>query len=367
MAKLRAIDPLADAKTAPLAVTKLVLNPAAARNAKLGAYEALSEFPREILACTNLVELEIFRGIDYRTARIPDELGELRHLKRLSLGGMGFSTLPDSIGELGELESLALAYADQLQALPASIGRCRRLGSISLAYAGVTALPESIGELAALRELNASNTKLATVPASLWRATELQSLILPDTIGALPRGIAALAKLEQLELSPAALASIAGELAELRALQELRVRGKADALSSLATVCARSISIAYLGLRELPMLPESVEALDVSGNQLSSVIALTALAKLRELDFGGNRVPIDEARTINNVMKLPPGKRNSAPTISAKSNPVKLARLGDVCAINAALDMIVGAPNVIAKWRGTGDSAKTATGNARST
>jgi hypothetical protein len=50
-------------------------------------------FPRELLACKNLVSLELFRGIAYDgDGTIPAEIGTLSKLERLSLGGLTFTT-----------------------------------------------------------------------------------------------------------------------------------------------------------------------------------------------------------------------------------------------------------------------------------
>ena len=82
-------------------------------------YDPLPEFPVELLACKNLVELEIFRGIVDGT--IPKELGALSKLTSLSLGGLDTKKLPEELGGLARLESLELSYVGSLAALPESI------------------------------------------------------------------------------------------------------------------------------------------------------------------------------------------------------------------------------------------------------
>src|SRR5687767_1377121 len=117
--KVKTADPLAPVRTNPTKVTTLELNPAGSRNAGKGWFDPLPVFPPEILDCKNLVELEIYRGIEDGT--IPDGIGKLTKLTSLNLGGLSTTRLPESIGKLTKLESLSLAYMDALHELPASI------------------------------------------------------------------------------------------------------------------------------------------------------------------------------------------------------------------------------------------------------
>jgi hypothetical protein len=71
MKRGKAIDPLADVRRCPTKVKRVRLHPAAALDDGEGVYEELPRFPRELLACRNLVDLVIFRGIV--DGRIPRE------------------------------------------------------------------------------------------------------------------------------------------------------------------------------------------------------------------------------------------------------------------------------------------------------
>ena len=87
------VDPLSEVKASPAKVTALMLNPSASRNQGQGLYEPLVSFPTEIFACRNLVDFELFRGIT--TGTIPKEIGTLKKLKKLTIGGLPTKELPE--------------------------------------------------------------------------------------------------------------------------------------------------------------------------------------------------------------------------------------------------------------------------------
>jgi len=94
----------------------------------------LDEFPQEIFAKKNVTDIDLFRGISWEHPTIPKEIGKLKGLRRLTLGGNGFTQLPDEIGQLGNLEVLALDYCERLRSLPRAIGKMRSLRELSLGY-----------------------------------------------------------------------------------------------------------------------------------------------------------------------------------------------------------------------------------------
>ena len=75
---------------------------------------------------------------------IPDAIGTLLDLKRLSLDRCGIDALPDSIANLTNLEYLSLKETN------------------------VSSLPEDIGNLAKLKTLNISGTKISQLPSSIY-------------------------------------------------------------------------------------------------------------------------------------------------------------------------------------------------------
>lgn len=126
MAKLKPKDPLAEVRANPAKVKRFDLNPADARNHGF-LVEPLTAFPEELLACKALESLAIFRGIR-GPVTIPDRIGELGALKKLSLGGLALKALPESIGKLKNLTDLSLDYDEQLarRGRPEALSRVHR-------------------------------------------------------------------------------------------------------------------------------------------------------------------------------------------------------------------------------------------------
>lgn len=318
MANKNSYDPLAQARRKPKLVKTLAVNPAGARNAGLGLFEPYPAFPKEILACKNLEQLEIFRGIDWNgDATIPKGIGTLKKLTKLELGGIACVSLPAEVGKLAKLESLSLSYATELRSLPAELGKLRALRELSCCYCeSLVELPPEIGKLRKLRSLDLRNTNLHTVPKELWQCKALEALYLPDSIRRLPKGIGGLRKLARLSLSAAAAAHVASELPKLPKLSSLHMSGKASVLPAQIGKLPKlvELDLAYIGLTALPPLTlGKLAKLAIAGNQITSVKPLLAqLPKLVELDYLDNPVDTKERREVDKLMKLPPAKRKRA-------------------------------------------------------
>lgn len=333
----------------------------------------LPAFPREVLEAKKVRSLDLFRAIRFDgDATIPAGIGQLRTLRSLTLGGLAFESLPDSIGDLADLEELALDYCGA-KTLPATIGKLGSLRELSLGYAeSLTALPPEIGQLAKLEKLAFTNTPVTSVPVELWNATRLKELALPQGVTSLPPGIGALASLESLHLSPAALASIAEELPKLQSLKVLStsVSGEAgtlpDEIGSL--VGLEELAASFNKLKRLPsslVNLKELHTLDVAGNELTELAwLLTELPKLKDLDYSDNRLPPEEKRLVQSLMKLPPSKRAKVDTAAPGAKKKKAGApaipaepLGRVASINAYLAMVVADAKIAKSWGGTGDGS----------
>ena len=132
---------------------------------------------------------------------LPENIGELQNLQKLSLGGNQLTALPESIGGLENLQMLFL-YANQLTALPESIGKLRSLQTLYLYSNQLRWLPESIDKLYNLQELDLSSNQLTALPESIGKLYNLQELDLSSNqLTALPESIGKLENLKMLHLS----------------------------------------------------------------------------------------------------------------------------------------------------------------------
>lgn len=171
--KLKPKDPLASVRKDPSKVKTLVFNPAHLRNRGFDS-PALPVFPIEILACKNLVSLEIFRGIAGRDQSFPKDFGRLTSLEKLSIGGLTLNVLPDSIGKLTKLKTLELNYLDQLVSLPDSIGDLKSLETLSIYDAPNLRLPRTIAKLTKLKKLRLR--EIRSIPDELFDLPNLETL-----------------------------------------------------------------------------------------------------------------------------------------------------------------------------------------------
>jgi len=96
---------------------------------------------------------------------IPASFGNLSNLKNLSLHCEKLTTLPESFCKLKKLETLHLDTFE-LKKLPAAFGNLRALKSIEIFSGALTALPESMGRLKNLKSLNIDTFNVKKLPPS---------------------------------------------------------------------------------------------------------------------------------------------------------------------------------------------------------
>jgi len=135
---------------------------------------------------------------------LPDEIGDLDNLNKLTLIESSISSLPNSIGQLQNLRDLDLSFTDELKSLPDEIGNMADLNKLNLLYSSISSLPNSIGQLKHLTYLDLASTK------------ELKSL--PDDIGYMTNLI-------QLNLSESCVSSLPSSIGQLRNLRGISLDG----------------------------------------------------------------------------------------------------------------------------------------------
>lgn len=271
---------------------------------------------------------------DYKiSGNLPNELGNLRELKRLIITGGSISqNVPTTITSLRKLEEIKITYKEgsaswdipeivsnmkslrildvaylkiapaffknlykvqsletiRLQsfdgALPEGISELANLKELSLGYTGLSSLPQDFGNLANLEILNLSSCiKLTSLGENLGQLTKLQSLNLSyvNKITALPESIGQLQSLTSLNLSAcSALESLPESLANLKGLTTLRLYG-CSKLKQLPSQLGNLKELADFDLTNctsLTSLPESFGNLTkLTKLQLTWCSALTTL------------------------------------------------------------------------------------------
>ena len=122
------------------------------------------------------------------TGRIPPELGDLRHLRRLDLSGNNLTgVIPPELGNLANLEVLWLQHNELEGTIPAGLGGLARLEQLWLSHNDLWgSLPEELGQLSRLRWLLVSSNDLSgPLPLSL-PGTPIEVLGYGDTVICVP-------------------------------------------------------------------------------------------------------------------------------------------------------------------------------------
>ena len=190
--------------------------------------------------------------------KIPESIGKLTSLRRLSLYSTQIRELPESIENLTSLLSLYLSHT-QIRELPESIGKLTSLQSLNLESTQISALPESIGNLTSLRSLYLNSTQISALPESTGNLTSLQSLYLSSTqISALPESIENLTSLQSLYLRHTQISALPESIGNLTSLQSLdlsftQIRELPESIGNLTSLQWLNLDSTQIG-----ELPESV-------------------------------------------------------------------------------------------------------------
>ena len=96
--------------------------------------------------CTNGYVTELDLSYNNLSGAIPPDIGQLRSLESLGLGGNDLTSLPPEIGQLRNLESLDLRY-NRLASLPPELGRLQSLRWLFLSGNPLTSLPPEICQM----------------------------------------------------------------------------------------------------------------------------------------------------------------------------------------------------------------------------
>lgn len=109
----------------------------------------ISSLPDSICLLKNLEELFLRRN---SLISLPEDIGNLTNIKRLTLEGNKLTKLPESIVNLQKLTELDIDF-NNLVCLPKEIGSMTNLETLSAKNNSLTELPDSIGKLTNLKKL----------------------------------------------------------------------------------------------------------------------------------------------------------------------------------------------------------------------
>lgn len=127
-----------------------------------------------------LKQLEEFNAYGCHMVALPEEFSELTNLKIVNLNQNSFSIFPEQILRLEQLESLAINFA--FDVLPDEICNLTHLKYLYLPEANISYLPEKIGNLKELEILCIWGTKVEQLPDSCKKLQKIKSLYLTKSI-----------------------------------------------------------------------------------------------------------------------------------------------------------------------------------------
>lgn len=149
--------------------------------------EERDEAVRRILNCDSALFLS-----NLHLSTLPELLGQLTHLKYLSVAFNQLTVLPESLRHLTQLKYLHVA-GNNLNDLPSSIGQLTQLEELNVSRNQLTALPESLRQLRKLEILYVQNNRLTSLFLSPEQLTQLVKLdVSINQLTALPLSLARL-------------------------------------------------------------------------------------------------------------------------------------------------------------------------------
>lgn len=242
----------------------------------------------------NLEELRLY-SLSKQKIKLPKEIGNLKSLKKLILGGLLLDNLPNEITNLQQLDSLVL-LGTGLTSLPDSIGNLKSLRYLNIFACSLKTLPKSIGKLKNLEFLDIGSSKLQKniffeFPNEFGNCQSLKVLSATQAkIKSLPSTFRKLNKLEFLDLRANDLTELPASFGELTNLKFLDLMF--TELTSLPSSFDKLQNLQYLTLElDVTFFPKEI----------------TRLSKLRYLSIYIPSLldsPLDFPQEIENLSSL---------------------------------------------------------------
>ncbi|KAK2983047.1 hypothetical protein RJ640_001864 [Escallonia rubra] len=261
---------------------------------------SLRSLPSSIFSLRSLRSLHL-SGCEL-LLKFPDIQRDMDSLSELLLDGTGIEELPSSIERLKNLGTLNLSRCRSLRSLPSSIFSLQSLGSLRLSGCSeLCELPGNLGNLRCLKELNAGETVVIQLPASIGLLKKLEILSFTGCKHSIIRqswrssvvlpSVSGLSSLVKLELSHQNLTALPSNIICLSSLLELDIGGNNFVSLPSSMVQIPRLEILWLvgckKLQVLPELPPSIMELHANDCELLQGLAhpLSRYTRLRTVSF----------------------------------------------------------------------------------
>lgn len=243
---------------------------------------------------TKLKCLIIKQSIQY----LPNEMGNLTNLIKLSVNGNCLRNLPATLGALTNLNILCLAHNYFGKWFPFPLYECISLEALNLAENQIMFIHRDISRLENLVELNLSNNELSSLPQNFFELTNLVQLnVKQNNIHNISSSIGALTKLMFLDISRNKISEELPEtITKLTNITELNAGY--NELTKIPKNIGSMIKLMVLSFRfnSIQVIQPSISSLanikflDLSHNQNSCISNLCSLTTLRQLNLESNKI-----------------------------------------------------------------------------
>lgn len=278
--------------------------------------------------------------------------------KELAIHSYHLDKIPEAIGDLRQLEKLTLSDR-RIRELPKSIGNLEELRELDISNTVIITLPESFSRLTKLEKLSLSPIQhvdlrsFKNLKELKWRAAnslpELQGLSL--AILSLPRctsisdEIGHLTDLQELDLEFAEIDTLPDSIGNLRSLKKLslvgcRIKKLPESIGDLGR-----LEILDLNVSQVDSLPDSIGKLvnlkslklPHSIKQLPSTFKLLTHLEELEIDFETLKASSDQIVNLKKIKKLSFWISEETYSKWEKEFPEFLYQLSETCTIEVTV------------------------------
>ncbi|GLJ27160.1 hypothetical protein SUGI_0532490 [Cryptomeria japonica] len=247
----------------------------------------LARIPDSIGHLTNLKRISL-SGCQ-NLARIPNSIGHLKNLKRISLSDCNIVGLPKQFCHLQSLEHLELKSCQMLSSLPSCFGCLTNLRHLDLSSSQqLKMLPDSFKQLTLLQHLDLGFCEMLTLKSDILEnmtKVEYLDLSYSTKLEELPRHITNQASLCELYLTETRLRALPSNIGQLSKLRVLKISSDRRCFGQMQSLPESMGSLKLLEQLELENL--QIESLPKSLKQLSNLQTLKIInCPITELDFG---------------------------------------------------------------------------------
>ena len=181
----------------------------------------IKTIPRQVLWFENVSCLNLY---NCKLESISPEFCKMHQLRELCLNVNCLSSLPQNIGNLSGLVRISLSH-NKLKSIPSSIGSLSNLEDIDVSYNKITDIPSEFFNLTNLRLVNFCDNKLTSVHKNVENLVHLRMLWLGENkIKKLPPQICNLKQLYSIVIYGNELKSLPNDICCMPELERLDIR-----------------------------------------------------------------------------------------------------------------------------------------------